>query len=233
MTKSTYLSPGPNSGTSVLDSLRDRTVFRSSIWTGVACRDECNGGTGPQIFGGAAADTVDAPTYVERRMFQWTCRLVGLSSSPTPTSAAAASILISASCVVSAIICDRCPSQRLYPHQRRRFAARAWKRHRTWRPCYWSLKINLTSRSLLCRHSIPVWWRTRGHEHLFRSRRFNHAHPARRPHALYDQPALRAFRGRPLINPSPATRIDLQFRSVHSLRLGQDATASSETLLSS
>jgi len=46
--------------------------------------------------------------------------------------------------------------------------------------------------------------------HLFR---FNHDHPARPPGALYAQPALRAFRGRPLINPSSATRIDLRLRS--------------------
>jgi len=56
--------------------------------------------------------------------------------------------------------------------------------------------------------------RARQREHLFR---FNHDHPARLPGllagALYDQPALRAFRGRPLINPSPATRIDLRLRS--------------------
>jgi len=57
------------------------------------------------------------------------------------------------------------------------------------------------------------------------------AHPARLPAALYDQPALPAFRGRPLINPSPATRID--FSSVHSLRPGQNAIAFAKTRPSS
>jgi len=35
----------------------------------------------PQIFGGAATDSVDVSTRVNRRMFEWTGRLVALSSS--------------------------------------------------------------------------------------------------------------------------------------------------------
>jgi len=56
----------------------NRTVFRGSIWSSLQgpakWRDD------PQIFGGAATDIVDVSTRVDRRMFEWTGRLVALSS---------------------------------------------------------------------------------------------------------------------------------------------------------
>ena len=105
------------------------------------------------------------------------------------------------------IICDRCPSWHPYPHQRRRFAARASDR---WK---------LIQRPVL--YCGVIRYRYGGDEHAGSSTCYTRAtlitptdaHPARLPSAPCYQPALRAFRGRPLINPSPATRIDLQRRS--------------------
>lgn len=76
-TKLTCLSESSNGRTSVPRI----TGLYSVAAYGVACRDLRNGGMDPQIFGGAATDIVDVSTRVDRRMFEWTGRLVALSSS--------------------------------------------------------------------------------------------------------------------------------------------------------
>lgn len=88
------------------------------------------------------------------------------------------------------------------------------------RPCYRSLEINLTSSALLCGHSIPVRWQT------WRRPARAPVPPARSTSITPTDahsgslPALRAFRGRPLINPSPANERHLRRPSAVSTAQG-------------